>query len=232
MHPHAILVAALTMAIVHALIPSHWLAFTMVARSQRWPTSRALTVTAIAGGGHAIVTTILGLVVATIGKTALESLPEGIEHAAASVVLIGLGVFFLAPRLLGRDGGHHDHGPFCTHRHVEDGEPKAHDCDEPHGRVRVISSTTTMATLVSGMTLSPCLDILPLYIAASTLSWPLIVAVSLILAVVTVVLMVVLVWLSLKSLERLKLPWLDRNEPIIAGTVLIALGAYLLLARG
>lgn len=233
MHPaqtHVVLIAALSMATLHALIPSHWLAFTLVARSQGWPIHRALGVTAIAGGGHAITTTVLGLVVAGLGKTAARSIPESAEHIATSVVLIGLGLYVLIPQLRKGGPGHHDHGPFCTHHALEDDHIPADAAH--HGQARVISSRTTIATLIAGMTLSPCLDILPLYVAAAELSWPLIIAVSAILAAVTVALMVLFVWASLAGLERLKIPWLERNEPTVAGIILIVLGSALLAARG
>jgi putative Mn2+ efflux pump MntP len=229
---HVVLVAALSMATLHALIPSHWLAFTLVARSQGWPVRRALAVTAIAGGGHAITTTLLGFAVALLGKTASRAIPEAAEHVAVAVVLIGLGLYVLAPTFRNRGPGHHDHGPFCTHQPIEpDAESPATADAPPHSHARVISSKTTVATLIAGMTLSPCLDILPLYVAAATLSWPLILAVSAILAAVTVVLMVIFVWLSLAGLERLKLPWLERNEPTVAGLILVVLGVALLVAR-
>lgn len=224
----AILFAAAGFATLHALIPSHWLAFTMVARSQKWPLRQALAVTAIAGAGHVIVTTILGLIVATIGKTALEAIPEAAEHAATSVVLIGLGLYLLIPALVRRRDGHHDHGPFCTHGRVET-EEDADAAGAGANNPRVISSRTTIATLVSGMTLSPCLDILPIYVAASRLSWTLIAIVSVILGAVTVAVMVALVGLSLSGLNRLKLPWLERHEPECAGAILLLLGAYLLM---
>lgn len=218
----AILVAAISLATLHALIPSHWLAFVLVARSQRWTVTRALTVTSLAGAGHIVVTTVLGIGIAALGKGASEVIPHEMEHTAASILLILLGGWYVLPTLLGR-----------PHRHLH-GEPHHHggEIDHEEPRPPGLSERTRIAAapigaLVLSMTLSPCLDFLPIYVAASTLSWVMIAVISFLLAAITVGLMLVLVWLGFHGLSKLKLTWLDRYEPVAVGGVLIVLGVML-----
>ncbi len=90
------------------------------------------------------------------------------------------------------------------------------------------SAPTAMGALVLGMTLSPCLDLLSVYVGAAALPWPTLAAMSALMAATTLAVMLLLVWLTMKGLERLHLGWLERNEGLAVGGVLIALGVLLL----
>ncbi len=86
-----------------------------------------------------------------------------------------------------------------------------------------------MVALVIGLTLSPCLDLLPIYVTAAAQPWSLILALSLVMAIVTLATMLTLVWLALNGLERLNLRWLERYEPQAVGVILVLLGVVLLM---
>jgi len=217
----ALLVGTLSIAALHALIPSHWLAFAVVGRAQRWPMGRTLSIAALAGTGHVLVTMVLGLALAAAGKAALHAIPEALEHAVPTIVLIALGLYFVLQAFL-RPGGHsRPHGHSHSHDHPHDHEAQDHaEHDERPSRV-------AMSALILGMTLSPCLDLLPIYIAAAALPWMMLLAISLLMAVVTLAIMVGLVWLALHGMERLNLRWLERNESLAVGSILIGLGALL-----
>ncbi len=99
----------------------------------------------------------------------------------------------------------------------------------PAGRLaRLGSAPTAMGALVLGMTLSPCLDLLSVYVGASALPWHTLAAIGIIMSATTLSIMVTLVWLTMQGLERLHLGWLERNEGLAIGGVLIALGVLLL----
>jgi hypothetical protein len=208
-----LLAAAFSNALLHALIPSHWLSFAVVGRANRWPMRTTVGVAALAGAGHVAFTVALGLVIAGVGKQVAHVIPPIAEHAAASAALILLGITFLV-RAMRHSGcqhpGHHQPG---SH-----GEP-------------VKAAPGALTALVLGMTLSPCLDLLSIYIAAASFSWPVICAVSLIMAVTTLVIMVGLVWLTLHGLQRIRLEWLERNEGFVVAAILIVLGVYILFLR-
>ncbi len=226
----ALLVGTLTIAALHALIPSHWLAFALVGRAKRWPVRRTLFVTILAGTGHALLTMILGLLVASVGKGLQRAIPPQAEHAATSGILILLGLYFVLPILRARLAGR---------------PPSPHSEEEPHDQAgshaghshadhapdtlaqRLGSAPSMMGVLVLGMTLSPCLDLLSVYVAASALSWPSLLLIGLLMATTTVAIMSLLVWLALRGLELLRLSWLERNEGLVVGVLLIALGILL-----
>ena len=159
---------------------------------------------------------VLGIVVVAVGKEVWKRIPPQAEHLATSLILIGLGVFFALPHLGGHR--HHAHG---------DLETLAEDGCESGVHQRIAASGTIIGTLVLGMTLSPCLDLLSVYVAASTLSWTALIGLSVILALTTLTIMAGLVWLTLQGLARLNLQWLEKNEGLAIGAVLVLLGILL-----
>ncbi|HLJ57624.1 MAG TPA: hypothetical protein VKT77_21495 [Chthonomonadaceae bacterium] len=206
-----LLALAFSNALLHALIPSHWLSFALVGRAHRWPIRTTVGVAALAGAGHVGVTVVLGMAVVFLGKELALRIPPFAEHAAAAAALILLGVVFLV-RARGHAGcqhhGHHQEGQVV-------GGPDA----------------GSVVALVLGMTLSPCLDLLSVYIAAATFSWRMVAEVSAIMAATTLALMVTLVWLALHGMRRLRLDWLERNEGYVVGALLILLGLFVLALR-
>jgi hypothetical protein len=213
----ALFLGTFTVAFLHALIPSHWLTFALVGRSQRWSSVRTLKVAALAGSGHVLMTVLLGCLVAVLGKGLLRAIPPPVEHAATAGLLIALGAYFLWSAVRGG----HAHYP---HSHDE----MEHEHDADGGKIGRLGRTpTVMGTLVLGMTLSPCLDLLSVYVAASLFSWQALLLISLLMAATTLTVMLLLIWLTLHGLQRLNLAWLDKNEGIVMGSLLIALGVLL-----
>jgi nickel/cobalt exporter len=226
----ALLLGTLTIAALHALIPSHWLAFALVGRAKRWPMRRTLLVTALAGTGHALLTTILGLLVASVGKGLLRAIPPQAEHAATSGILILLGLYFLIPPLRGVLSGRRHSDPDAEEAHDHAGHSHADHSPDTLAQ-RLGSAPSVMGILVLGMTLSPCLDLLSVYVAAASLPWPSLLTISLLMTTTTVAIMALLVWLALHGLELLRLSWLERNEGLVVGVLLIALGVLLLFLK-
>lgn len=217
----ALLMGTVSIAALHALIPSHWLAFAVVARARQWTLRRTLLVTLLAGGGHILLTIALGIVVMFAGKTLLRTIPPQVEHAATGGLLIALGVYFVVSCL--RGGQHHHH----HHAHDERLEEVTQEATRSDSLGRLGQEPTVMGALVLGMTLSPCLDLLSVFVAASAMPWHVVILVSACLAVTTLGLMLLLVWLTTLGLQRLRLYWLEHNEGLIIGVALIALGALL-----
>ena len=219
------MLGAFSIAAVHALIPSHWLAFAVVGRARGWSRSWTVTVALMAGAGHVALTVALGLLVAARGQSVQNAIPHEVENVASGALLVGLGIYFLVS---GIRGGGHSHAP-------SDCEAQGHDHAHGHGHSashfleRVGENPTVIGVLSLGMTLSPCLDLLSLYVAAAGFSWSAILGISVIMAVTTLTLMVALVWLTAAGLQYFRFPWLDRFEGPVIGVLLILLGAIRLI---
>jgi hypothetical protein len=214
-----LLLGTLSLAAVHALIPSHWLSFALVGRMQRWSVRRTLLITALAGTGHVLMTVVVGLVLAAAGKAFWNSLhiPHALERATTSLLLIALGVYFA----LFAHRGHHG----CTHKHDHDYHAHPENGDNHTGKLG--SVTTVFGALALGMTLSPCLELLGIYVGATQFSWTILLGVSALMAVTTLSIMLTLVWLTVSGLQRWNLRWLERKEGPIVGGILILLGILL-----
>ncbi len=229
----AILSAAAVLAVMHAMLPSHWLSFVLMGRARKWSRSRTLLSVAIAGTGHVLLTALLGLLLASAGAAILHHLPPWAEQAGISVVLIALGVVFIVSNI--RGSGHvdlHLRLPGASHDHHDHSEHDDLPVTEPSVKVNTAFSgadKAAMGALILGLVLSPCLDMLPLYVGCSAMGVWVLVAISLIFMVITPPLMILLVALSLSGLEQLKLAWLERYEGMLAGVLMVLLGVGLML---
>lgn len=188
---------------LHAVLPTHWLSFVLVARAQRWTMGKMLRVVVFSGLGHVTTTAVVGLCAAALGKD-LQRHVEDLETPLSALILLAFGLYYLVSGWR-REGHRH-----CTHDHSED--PPAPD------RVAV-------GALFLEMTLSPCESLIPLFFAAGALPWGLLVAMALLSSLLTVAAMALFSSLAFKGYSRLTLPWLERNERLVLGGLLLLLGA-------
>ena len=199
------LVSTFTIALLHTLIPSHWLCFVLVGKAQDWPVRKTLGVTAAAGIVHVITTVTLGVVLAAVGRTLMEHHEQVLERWSAAI-LIGLGALYLGTHLL-HAGHHHEHD-------------------------RVLSQKAAVAALVFSLVLSPCSASIPLLIvASSSAGWTAMALIAAVLLVTTVGVMLLMVGLTSLGIERLQFTFFDRYEKLIVGLVLCALGALALVVH-
>ncbi len=194
------LFSTFTVALLHTLIPSHWLCFVAVGRAQKWRLRTTLGVTALAGILHVLTTIGVGIAIVLAGRRFLD--PERLEQLSA-YVLIGIGALYLVLHLL-RVG----------HRHERDARI-------PHN-VAVLS-------LILTVTISPCSGAIPFLVAAAG-QWKTIALLSGVLFVTTLGNMLVLVGLTSLGIERLRFEFFERYEKLLVGGLLCLLGVIILLA--
>ncbi len=188
-----------SVAALHAAIPTHWLPFVMIGRARGWSRRRTLAAVALAGGGHILATTTLGVALALFGWEINERYDTAF-HWVVAALLVGLGAW-IAFR-----------------------SPHGHGCNHCEGR-RFIPEPTDRAALWGlflTLTLSPCELFLPVYLTAAPYGWPGIVWLSAILAVATLGGMLTLTWLTLHGVARLR--WFERLDGRVLGGLLAALG--------
>jgi ABC-type nickel/cobalt efflux system permease component RcnA len=134
---NAILYGSLTLSVLHALIPSHWLPFVTIGQTERWSLRQTLTVTAIAGLAHTVSTTLLGVLVGLAGWQLAENYHD-LSERAIPLLLLALGMWYLMQHL--------------RHRHV-------HDHIDAKGIRKNRSFSALLLSLGLAMFLSPCLEI-------------------------------------------------------------------------
>jgi len=198
-----LLVGALVLSTLHALIPSHWLPFVTIGKTEGWSEGRTLAVTGLAGLAHTVSTTLLGLLVGGAGFALSENYHELAERVIPAVLLV-LGLWYLMQHL------RHSH----AHSHVD------------AGTMRGKSFTALLLSLCLGMFLSPCMEINAYFLSAGALGAAALATVALIYNVVTLAGMLVMVWLGGRGLRRLNAHWFEHNENLITGLTLVSLAVF------
>lgn len=194
--------AVLAVALVHAVLPTHWLSFVLVARAQRWTRGKMLRVVLVSGLGHVTTTAVVGLVAAALGKD-LQAHVEGLETPLPSLILLAFGLYYLVQGWR-REGHRH-----CTHDHSED---------------PIMADRVASWALFVEMTLSPCETLIPIFFAAGGLSWTALLVMALLMSLITILAMGVLASLAYSGYEKITFPWLEHNERLVLGGILVVLG--------
>lgn len=222
-------------AFLHALIPTHWLPFVLVARARRWSHARTLTVAAGAGLGHVLLTSLLGLLIAWFGFQLDESFGHIFPWIAGGA-LLALGGFFAWRQFRGEGichhrppGSHHAPSTNCGHEHGHT------HWDEELAGSRLVQPDAGDWAAIGGLfvmlTLSPCEAFLPVYLSGVQFGWRGFVVLSVILAVATLVGMTLITWLTLVGFGRFRLKQFERHEAGLLSALFVVLGLIVLLLR-
>lgn len=203
-----LLVSAFLLSIVHAMIPNHWLPIVAIGKGEKWSRALTLRVTFIAGIAHIASTIIIGLLVGWAGYEFSERYHQ-IFRWLAPAILGGLGLIYLLLHLKEHFGHHHHH----------------HD----ENKINRASTAAIITSLAIAMFFSPCAELETYYFTVGSSGWMGILSVSLIYLIATVAMMVLLVYLALKGFEKINFHFLEHNERLIIGIILILTGlvAYL-----
>ena len=216
-----------SVAFLHAIIPTHWLPFVLVARARSWSRTKTLAVSAAAGLGHVALTTLLGLPIFLAGLAADEHLGELFPRIAGGV-LLAVGIWYFWRQY--RGGVLHHHTPGGAHRPSE-------RCGQEDGQThfetelqdtRLVSGPSgdwaAIGGLLAMLTLSPCEAFLPVYLRAVEFGWTGFAVLSGILMAGTFAGMLLFTWLTLLGFERLPLRRLERHEALLLGCIFTTLG--------
>lgn len=219
--------SAAAIAFLHTVLgPDHYLPFVAMARARGWTVRRSLQITLLCGIGHIAGSVLLGLVGILVGAqlASLEWL-EGLRGDLAAWLLIGFGLAYTAwgLRQALRKRPH-------THWHAHDGMTHAHVHSHHGGHAHLHEAAAPGRSLTPWVifvifVLGPCEPLIPLLMyPAARESWAGVLAVTTVFGVVTVLTMLVTVFLSLKGLEKLRLPGFERYAHALAGSTILACG--------
>ncbi len=196
--------ATFFIALTHAIMPNHWIPFALIGKGQKWSLMKTIFITAIAGLGHSITTTILGFIIAILGFH-ITKYAETIAEPLAGIILIVLGIAFVIVGRLRHGTHNHNHSKF--------------------------SDKTIAISLFAMMSSSPCVAALPLFLAASTFSWSTLVLLSIILSATTVSGMLVLATLAYTGVKKINLCSIEEYEKEIIGGILTLIGIISLMVH-
>jgi len=208
-----VLITGLTVAVLHASLPTHWLPFVLASRSQKWSYKKTFSILLIAGSGHVFTTTLIGAAVIWFGITFHGWLEQWLVSVAALSVALA-GFYNIVQHFRGY---HHSH---CDHSH-----PHHHDYK------KAAKDGWAILSLLSLLTFSPCESFLPIYVSAWPLGWPGFLWLSAILAAGTLIAMTVFMTIVFYGTQQLKLKWLEDYEKLIIGIILVSLSVMIYLTE-
>lgn len=199
-----VMIGAILLSIIHASIPNHWIPLVALSKAEKWDEKSTLAITALAGFAHTLSTIIIGIIVGFLGYK-LSGSYSLIAGVVAPSLLLFLGVIYLILSIRSNKHRHHHH-----EINIEDKKQK--------------TTTAIILALTISMFFSPCLEIEAYYFVASKLGWEGIIAVSVFYTIITIAGMLLLVWLGMKGVKRIKSHFLEHNEKTITGLLLVVLG--------
>jgi hypothetical protein len=214
-------IAGFVVAFFHAAIPTHWLPFVLAARVQRWSHSRTLSITALAGTGHVLVTATLGFLVTWFGVALSETIGSWFPRLAGGILLL-FGLYYISRQVRGKG---HVHFAY-PHEHLHEGE--IHNPAESDFSRRT-SDRVAITSLLALLTLSPCEAFIPIYVSGIRNGWIGFARLTAILSAGTVAGMLLFTGLTLAGMKKLQLGVLERYESALMGGVLCLVGLLILL---
>jgi nickel/cobalt transporter (NicO) family protein len=196
----SVIAGTFLLAIVHALIPNHWLPLVAVARAEQWKPKEVTLITFLAALAHVAGTVALGIVLGVIGKELQEEYGRVI-YLASSVLLIAFGLIYFTVNL-----------------------PHHHHSGQKDVAAYKRSKSRWILIFIVMMFLSPCLEVESLFLSAGAYGMGVVTIMSVVYAVVSISGILLLVNLGYKGVNLLSAHFIEHNEKRISGIVLILIG--------
>ena len=196
----SVIAGTVLLAMVHALIPNHWLPLVAVARAEKWKLKDVTTITFISALAHVMGTVALGIVLGRIGKEMQEKYGS-IIYLVSSILLIVFGLIYYTVNL-----------------------PHHHHSSQKDVAQYKRSKRRWILIFIFMMFLSPCLEVESLFLSAGAYGMGLVTLLSVIYAIVSISGILILVNLGYKGVNLLSAHFIEHNEKRISGIVLILVG--------
>ena len=192
------------LGLIHPLFPNHWIPLIAISKAEKWTNKETIYATLLTGFSHTLSTIIIGIIVGFVGIKLSESYSY-ITRVAAPLILVIIGIIYL---FLDFRSSHHHHHFDINGESLKNKKSKK----------------AIIITLCIGLFFSPCIEIEAYYFQAATQGWVGILIVSLVYLIMTLTVMVALVYLGLKGVNKFHSYFLEHHEKSITGVVLILLG--------
>lgn len=203
---YQLFVSVLSISILHALLPNHWLPVVAISRQLGWSGQKTAGVTMLAALAHSLSTVVIGILLALGGMTLDHLLPY--FRVIAAGILILLGIMFV---------WRHQHH---MHFHLRGINVEAHP------RMLYI-----IGSLMLAMFLSPCLEVGALFLIAGTEGMKISFMLAGIYTVTSALGMTLFAWLAMQGLKRFDWHKLEHSSGLISGIILILTGLMFLVVH-
>jgi len=202
----SILAGAFLVSVAHAILPDHWLPLILISRAEKWSQAETLWITALVTIPHLVSTILLGFLMGMIGLR-LSASHEALMEIVAPAMFVLIGLIYVYRNY--RAEGHH-HGADISNL-------------GDRSKRKVV---TLMAT---ALFFSPCVSIGSYFFVVGAEGVASMALVSIIYVVVTLGVLLLMVTLGRRGVERIQWHFLEHNENLITGLVLIVIGLFIFL---
>jgi threonine/homoserine/homoserine lactone efflux protein len=212
-------------AIIHALIPDHWLPFVLMARTEKWSERRTVLLVALAGLIHVMVSFAVAAAVIMLGSSPARHLAE---RAGTSLELLA-GLLLVLFGLVYGIGAHyrearaHSHGGSGSHG------PPGHIHAHGHLLERWFHGAITPGALVAIIGVSPCILLQPILFGAAARGPLVTVATAAGFAICTLGTMVGVTMVASHGMRRLELPFFTRYGDLLSGMLIAGIGIFVIV---
>jgi hypothetical protein len=211
-------------AIIHALIPDHWLPFALMGRAQGWSERRTLVLAGLTGVVHVAVSIAVGVAIVLFGSDQARRLAV---RWGASVEALGGGLLVAFGLAYGIWAHLRERRAHAGHTRQDSGAEAGTDRPlHAHGHLlsRWARGALTGETLVAIIGVSPCVLFQPILFAAAAEGTGAAAAAAVGFAACTVGTMITVTWVALRGMRRLSLGFFTRYGDLLSGLIIAALG--------
>ena len=211
-------------AIIHALIPDHWLPFVLMARSQHWTDRRTTLMVGLAGALHVLVSLALAGIASVLGIDTVREVGRRVGVSLGSMAGILLVIFGVAYGLWAHRREARAHatvgggGPPARHLH-------AHG----HFLERWFHEALSGGVLVMIIGISPCVLLQPILFAAAAQGVLPFIASALGFALCTLGTMMGVALVAMQGIRRIDLPFFRRYGDLTSGLLIAVIGVFVIL---
>ena len=214
-----LLLSSCSTAIIHALIPDHWLPFVLMSRVERWSERRVAALTGLAGLLHVGVTMAAGALTILAGAATIEGLAARTGRSLEFLEGLLLVVFGVTYGIWRHRREARAHAPADRPT-----VPETHIHAHGHLLERWFRPALTAGALVVVIGMSPCALLVPILFAASAEGPGALLASAVGFALCTVGTMVGVTVFAARGMRRVDLPFFARFGDLISGAIVSAIG--------
>ena len=229
----AVMSLAVVTAIGHTLAgPDHYLPFIALSKSRKWSMSKTMMWSFLCGVGHIVSAVALAFLFYFGSRWLPESHREFIdEHrgdiAAWLLVAVGAAYALWGGFAVWRERPHkhvHTHEGGEEHAHTH-----RHSCaGHRHWHERPQTAALLPWIIFIIFAFGPCEALWPLLLVAASVGTTCLMLAVFLFSATTILTMMLAVWLGVKGMRFVKVPFLERYSHVIAGLVILACGLAIL----
>ena len=194
------------MSVAHAMLPDHWLPLILISRTEKWSQTETLWATTLITIPHLVVTILLGLLMGIIGFK-LSATNEALMEVVAPAMFVLLGLVYIYKNY-GANGHHHG----ADISSLSDSSKR-----------NVITLMATALFFSPGISMGSYFFI----VGADGITGLAVVSAIYVMGFLGVLL--IMVTLGRRGMERIQWHFLEHNEYLITGLALIVLGLSVVL---